>query len=69
MKKIIERITPISINNGYISFQYTSELYNVTDAGGQADIVLKNGFVPLGDGNDYVLTNNDKKQIRRLLKK
>lgn len=66
----IKRTTPIKIDsNGYISFQCTSEMYNVTDAGGKAKDVLKNGFVALGDGCDYVLTKNDKKQINRLLKK
>lgn len=65
--KNITRTSVISLCNGYLSFQCTSSLYGVTDAGGTAVSALKMGFVPLGDGCDYVLTINDKRQIRRLI--
>ena len=51
-----------------ISFQCSSELYGVTDAGGYAEDALSRGFVPLGDGCDYHLTNGDKRQIKKLMK-
>ena len=46
-----------------ITFKCTSEMYNVTDAGGYAEDALKLGFVPLGDGCDYELTPYDRKFI------
>lgn len=65
----IKRKTPIKVwPDGRISFKCTSELYKITDAGGTAEHALKSGFVPLGDGCDYILTESDKKNIQRQLK-
>ena len=58
---MIKRISPIIIHrDGTLSFQCTSELYGITDAGGRIDNALKMGFVPLGDGCDYELTDKEK---------
>ncbi len=60
----IKRKTPITVyKDGSINFQCSSELYGTTDAGGKAIHALKSGFVPLGDGCDYILTKKDKKDI------
>lgn len=65
----IKKKTPIKVlRNGTISFRCSSELYTITDAGGTAKHALKSGFVPLGDGCDYILTETDKKNIRKQLK-
>ena len=59
-----KRKTPIKVHkDGSISFQCSSELYSITDAGGKAVHALRSGFVPLGDGCDYTLTPKDKKDI------
>lgn len=66
----IKRKTPIKVwPDGTISFQCSSEMYGVTDAGGKAVNALQSGFVPLGDGCDYELTSTDKINIRKQLKK
>ena len=53
---MIKKETPIKVlNDGTVSFQCTSELYTITDAGGKAENVLKTGYVSLGDGCDYKL--------------
>lgn len=65
----IKKKTPIKVlRNGTISFRCTSKLYTITDAGGTAEHALKSGFVPLGDGCDYMLNETDKRNIRKQLK-
>jgi len=54
--------------DGSISFKCTSELYGTTDAGGTAENALQFGFVPLGDGCDYVLTDKDRENINNQLR-
>ena len=67
---MITKKTPIKVwPDGRLSFQCTSQYYNITDAGGTAEHALKTGFVPLGDGCDYILTDSDKRSIKRQLKK
>ena len=64
-----KRKTPIRVwKDGTISFQCTSELYAFTDASGKAVNALQSGFVPLGDGCDYILKKKDKITIRDQLK-
>jgi hypothetical protein len=67
MSKDIKRISEIEINNGYLSFKCSSELYGVTDAGGTVEQALESGFVSLGDGCDYKLTSFDRDIIRTKL--
>ena len=43
-------------------------MYGTTDAGGKAADALKNGFVSLGDGCDYVLNEEDKAEIKKQIK-
>jgi hypothetical protein len=65
-----KRKTPIIVlPDGTVSFQCSSSLYGVTDAGGKAVDVLKTGWVSLGDGCDYKLKEVDKKNIQKQLKK
>ena len=54
-------------NHHRISFKCTSELYGETDAGGYAEDAMKQGFVPLGYGCDYILQKEDRLQIQRML--
>ena len=64
-----KRKTPIKVwPDGTISFQCTSKLYAITDAGGKAVDALQSGWVCLGDGCDYKLTEADKITIRDQLK-
>jgi hypothetical protein len=64
-----KRISDITVcSNGIISFECTSEMYGITDAGGKAADALKNGFVSLGDGCDYVLNEEDKAEIKKQIK-
>lgn len=63
----IKRITPIEVQEGRISFRCTSELYGTTDAGGLASDALTRGCVPLGDGCDYILSEDEKDEIQGLL--
>jgi len=69
---MIERVSEITLskdNTGKhrISFKCTSELYGVTDAGGYAEDALRLGFVPLGDGCDYKLTDEEGIEIEKFL--
>lgn len=63
----IKKTSEITVINGYVSFECTSESYGKTEAAGKAVDVLKNGFISLGDGNDYRLTKKDKDIIRAKL--
>jgi len=49
-----------------ISFQCS--LYGITNAGGYTEDALQSGFAPLGDGCDYILQDEDKQQIKKLMK-
>lgn len=51
-----------------ISFQCSSSLYKITDAGGYAEDALQSGFVSLGDGCDYILQDWEKQHIKKLMK-
>jgi len=67
MRKTDIELTKDDTGKHRISFQCTSEMYGVTDAGGYAEDALRLGFVSLGDGCDYVLTDYDKIIINKLM--
>ena len=52
-----------------IHLKCTSDMYGITDGGGTAEHALKSGFVPLGDGCDYKLTDTDRARIKKLIEK
>lgn len=63
-----KRLTAIEIFvDGTINFECTSEMYGRTQAGGKAETALKTGFVALGDGCDYVLTDKEKEELKAKL--
>ncbi len=62
-------LTPDDTGKHRISFTCTSSLYGVTDAGGYAEDALQSGFVSLGDGCDYRLTEEDIHRVKKLMKR
>jgi hypothetical protein len=61
------RKTPIKVlPDGTLSFQCNSDLYGVTDAGGHVEHAIKHGFVPLGDGCDYVLQEGEAEDLKKM---
>ena len=71
---MIERISKIVLTKDdtgrhRISFECTSSLYKVTEAGGYAEDSLIYGCVRLGDGCDYILTPAEKEEIKKGIKK
>ncbi len=66
MSNGVKRISPIMIHrDGTLSFQCESELYGITDADGKIEYALKLGFVALGDGDDYILTADEKAWLKK----
>ena len=65
--KILRKESITVSNDGHISFKCTSKLYGATDASGKAEDALATGYIPLGDGCDYLLNKFDIKIIKRKL--
>lgn len=61
-----ERVSSILLfPDGTVSFFATSELYGHTQSGGHVENHLQCGFVPLGDGCDYELTEEEKDDLKK----